>query len=59
MELRATQPVYRGGRLIQPGESFATTTEDGKSLIQEGKAHDLHAKKPSAKPAKANPTEEK
>ncbi|EIU7214146.1 TPA: hypothetical protein L6A17_22205 [Pseudomonas aeruginosa] len=59
MELRAIQPVYRGGRLIQPGEPFTTTSEDGKSLIQEGKAREPHVKKPSAKPAKADPTEEK
>lgn len=59
MDLRATQPVYRGGRLIQPGEQFTTTAEDGKVLIQEGKARDPNAKKPSAKPAKADAQEEK
>lgn len=59
MDLRATQPVYRGGRLIQPGESFATTAEDGKALIQEGKARDPNAKKAPARPAKAEPQEEK
>lgn len=59
MDLRATQPVYRGGRLIQPGESFYTTPEDGKALIVEGKARDPNAKKPAARPAKADVQEEK
>lgn len=59
MELRATQPVYRGGRLIQPGEPFTTTAEDGKALIQEGKARDPNAKKPAGKPPKADAQEEK
>lgn len=59
MDLRATQPVYRGGRLIQPGEPFTTTAEDGKALIQEGKARDPNAKKPASKPAKVDAQEEK
>ncbi|WP_425327669.1 hypothetical protein [Pseudomonas nitroreducens] len=59
MDLRAIQPVYREGRLIQPGESFSTTAEDGKALIQEGKARDPSAKKATAKQAKAEPQEEK
>lgn len=59
MDLRATQPVYRGGRLIQPGEPFTTTAEDGKALIQQGKALDPSAKKPPPKQARAEPQDEK
>lgn len=59
MNLRAIQPVYRGGRLIQPGESFETTAEDGKALIQEGKAREPNAKKPVGKPSKQDAQEEK
>ena len=59
MNLRAIQPIYRGGRLVQPGESFDTTPEDGKALIQDGKARDPNARKALAKPAKADAQEEK
>jgi len=59
MDLRATQPVYRGGRLIQPGESFYTTPEDGKALIVEGKARDPNAKKPATKAVRPEDKAEK
>lgn len=59
MNFRAIQAVYRGGRLIQPGESFETTAEDGQALIREGKARDPNAKKPGVKLSKAEPQEEK
>ncbi|HBN8473011.1 TPA: hypothetical protein L3709_005189 [Pseudomonas aeruginosa] len=54
MDLRAIQPIYRGGRLVQPGEPFETTAEDGKALIQEGKARETVARKAAAKQVKAD-----
>lgn len=59
MNLRAIQPIYRGGRLVQPGEPFDTTPEDGKALIQDGKARDPSAKKATARPARAEEQAEK
>ncbi|WP_325435164.1 hypothetical protein [Pseudomonas nitroreducens] len=59
MDLRAIQPVYREGRLIQPGESFTTTAEDGQALIRGGKARAPNNKKAAAKPTKPEPQEEK
>ncbi|QEY73226.1 hypothetical protein [Pseudomonas denitrificans (nom. rej.)] len=59
MDLKATQPVYRGGKLIQPGEPINTTAEDAENLIAEGKARDASAKKPSAKPARSAAQAEK
>lgn len=52
MDLKAIQPVYRGGKLIQPGEPINTTAEDAERLIGEGKARDASAKKSPAKPAR-------
>jgi len=52
MDLKATQPVYRGGKLIQPGEPINTTVEDAATLIAEGKARDASAKKSLAKPTR-------
>lgn len=54
MDLKAIQPVYRNGKLIQPGESFETTPEDGATLVGEGKAREQKARKPIAKPARAS-----
>ncbi|ASC96374.1 MULTISPECIES: hypothetical protein [Pseudomonas] len=59
MDLRAIQPIYRGGRLVQPGEPFETTAEDGKALIQEGKAREPVARKAAAKQVKADQQAEK
>lgn len=59
MKLNAIQPVYRGGKLIQPGEPFDTTTEDAAALIEEGKARDPNAKKPTAKAVRSQVLVEK
>lgn len=59
MDLKAIQPVYRGGKLIQPGEPIITTAEDAANLIAEGKARDASAKKPAAKPARTGAQPEK
>ncbi|MFV3415322.1 hypothetical protein ACNFH8_23910 [Pseudomonas sp. NY15436] len=59
MNLRAIQPIYRGGRLVQPGEPFDTTPEDGKALIQDGKARDPAAKKPATKAVRPEDQAEK
>lgn len=53
MKLNAIQPVYRHGKLIQPGESFDTTPEDGATLVGEDKAREPKARKAAAKPARA------
>ncbi|WP_054911045.1 DUF7210 family protein [Pseudomonas sp. NBRC 111135] len=59
MKLKAIQPVYREGRLVQPGEPFETTAEDAAALIEEGKARDPNAKKPAAKASRPSAQAEK
>lgn len=59
MDLKAIKPVYRGGKLIQPGEPIATTAEDAANLISAGEARDASAKKLPAKSARGAAQAEK
>ncbi|WP_162955563.1 hypothetical protein, partial [Pseudomonas aeruginosa] len=60
MQFKAIQPLYRGGRLVQPGEPFDTTPEDGERLVANGEALDLRSRKaPPKSPKGSTQAEEK
>ncbi|EOU9504837.1 hypothetical protein ACOJK1_001140 [Pseudomonas aeruginosa] len=54
MQFKAIQPLYRGGRLVQPGEPFDTTPEDGERLVANGEALDLRSRKAPPKSLKGS-----
>ncbi|HCF0586763.1 hypothetical protein [Pseudomonas aeruginosa] len=54
MQFKAIKPLYRGGRLVQPGEPFDTTPEDGERLVTNGEALDPRTPKAPAKSLKGS-----
>ncbi|HBO4408617.1 TPA: hypothetical protein NIH89_000381 [Pseudomonas aeruginosa] len=54
MQFKAIKPLYRGGRLVQPGEPFDTTPEDGERLVTNGEALDPRSRKAPAKSPKGS-----